>query len=72
MDCDRCFLEVPFAMPTAVTLSQWMGVGDWGYPSSAKVSCMMRNSFTLRKSAPSLASASAADNSTELRMVHSV
>ena len=70
MDCERCFLTVPFSMPAAVVLSQWMGVGGWGCSSSAKVSHMVRAYFTLRKSAPS--SASSADDAMNLRMVHSV
>ena len=30
MDRDRCFLTVPFEIPAAVLLSQYMGVGSWG------------------------------------------
>ena len=70
MDHDRCFSEVPFSMPAAVKLSQLMVVGNWGWPSSAKVSRMMCASFTLRKIAPS--SYSDADNATNLIMVHAV
>ena len=35
---ERCFLTVSFAMPTAVALSQWMGMGGCGCPIPASVS----------------------------------
>ena len=67
---ERCFLTVSFAMPTAVALSQWMGVGYWGCPISAKVSLNTLPYFIFKKSDPN--SASAADDAMNLRTVHNV
>ena len=65
-----CFLMVSFAMPTAVSLSQWMGVGGWGCPISAKVSLNTLPSLILKKSSPN--SASAADDAMSFRTEHNV
>ncbi len=57
---DRCHLKVLFAMPTAVELSQCIGVGGWGWPISSSVSLKIVACLQLRKRAPSLASAAEA------------
>ena len=57
-------------MPTAVALSQWMGVGGWGCDISAKVSLNTLPSLIFKKSAPNYASAS--DEAMNLRTVHNV
>ena len=67
---DRCLLTVLFAMPAAVALSQCMGVGGCGWPSSSSVSLMIFASFAFKNIAPN--SASAADAATNLRIVQSV
>ena len=57
-------------MPTTVALSQWMGVGGWGCPISAKVSRNTLPSLIFKNIAPN--SASAADEAVNLRTVHNV
>ena len=57
-------------MPAAVALSQGMGVGGCGWPSSSSVSLIIFASFALKNIDPNLASA--ADAATNLRMVKSV
>ena len=64
-----CHLIVLFTIPTVVELSMWVGVGRWGCPNSSKVSLVVFASFTLRKRAPS--SASAADAATKRSMIQS-
>ena len=70
MLCDRCRFTVLFAMPAAVVLSQCMGVGGCGWPSSSSVSLIIFASFAFKNIAPN--SASAADAATNLRIVQSV
>ena len=41
MDLERCFLTESFAMPAAVLLSTWMGVGGCGCPISARARQIM-------------------------------
>ena len=67
---DHCRLTVLFAMPAAVALSQCMGVGGCGWPSSSSVSLMIFASFAFKNIAPN--SASSADAATKLRIVQSV
>ncbi len=57
---DCCCLTVLFAMPTAVELSQCIGVGGWGWPISSSVSLKIVACLQFRKRAPSLASAAEA------------
>ncbi len=59
-----------FAMPTVVTLSQCIGVFGCGWPISSNVSRKIMPSWHARKRAPS--SASAADATTNLSILHSV
>jgi hypothetical protein len=61
---------VLFAMPTVVVLSQCTGVRGWGCPNSSKVSRNIIPSLQFRNRAPS--SASAAEATTNCRMVHNV
>ena len=61
---------VSFAMPTDVALSQWMGVGGWRCSISAKVSRNTLPSLIFKNSDPN--SASAADEATNFRTMHSV
>ena len=61
---------MPFAIPLAVALSQFIGVGGSGCPSSCKVSLMITDYFAFRNSAPS--SASADDAATKLSIWHRV
>ena len=70
MLCDGCCFTVLFAMPAAVSLSQYMGVGGCGWPSSSSLSLMIFASFAFKNIAPN--SASAADAATNLRIVQSV
>ena len=67
---DRCLLTVLFAMPASVALSQFMGVGGCGWPSSLIVNLIIFASFAFKNIAPN--SASVADSVTNLRIVHSV
>ena len=67
---DRCLLTVLFAMPAAVALSQCMGVGGCGWPSSLSVSLVIFAYFISNNIAPN--TASAADAETNLRIVQSV
>ena len=57
-------------MPTAVALSQWMGVGGWGCPISAKVSRNNIPSLIFKNSAHNYASSS--DEAMNFRTVHNV
>ena len=59
-----------FAMPMAVELSQWIGVGGWGCPISSSVSLNIEACLQLRNRAPS--SASAAEVTTKRKMAHKV
>ena len=61
---------VPLEMPNAVALSQWMGVGGCGWPSSANVSIIVRPSYKFMKSAPKYASAD--DDTTHFNIVKRV
>ena len=54
-------------MPAVAELSQWMGVGSCGCPSSDNVSLMVSPSFTLMKSALNYASVD--DNATHFKIV---
>ena len=67
---DRCHLTVLFAIPAAVALSQCMGVGGCGWPSSLSVSLIIFASFAFKHIAPN--STSAADAATNLRILQSV
>ena len=70
IDRESCLLTVLFAMPTAVALSQWMGVFGWGWSNSSSVNRKIMPSLQFKKRAPS--SASAADATTNRRMAHNV
>ena len=70
IDLDRCLFTVLFAMPTAVELSQCIGVGGWGCPISSSVSQKIVACLQLRNNAPS--SASAADATTNRKIAHNV
>jgi hypothetical protein len=63
-------LTVLFAIPTAVALSQWIGVFGWGWPNSSRVNRKIMPSLQFKKRAPS--SASAAEATTKRRMAHNV
>ena len=67
---ERCHFTVLFAMPAAVALSQCMGVGGYGWPSSSSTSLMIFASFAFKNIAPN--SASTADAATNLRIVQNV
>ena len=70
MLCDRCRFTVLLAMPATVALSQCMGVGGCGWPSSSSVSLMIFAYFIFNNIAPN--TASAADAETNLRILQSV
>ncbi len=70
IDQDRCRLTVLFLMPTAVELSQCIGVGGWGWPISFSGSLIFFACLQLRKRAPSLASA--AEATTKRNIAHRV
>jgi len=70
IDLDLCHFTVLFAMPTAVELSQCIGVGGWGCPISLSVSRKIVACLQLRNNAPS--SASAADAMTNRKIAHNV
>jgi hypothetical protein len=70
MDLERCFFTVSLAMPVAVLLSQWIGVGGCLWPSLASMSLKMTPSLLFMNRAPN--SALAADATTILRMPQSV
>ena len=70
MDRENCFLIVSFAIPAAVMLSQCMGVESCGWPISCKVNRLNLPSLQLRNNAPN--SASAADATTNLRILHMI
>ena len=57
-------------MPTAVALSQCMGVGGCGWPRSSSASLIIFASFAFKNIAPN--SASATDAATNLRIVQRV
>ena len=57
-------------MPAVVLLSQWMGVGGCGWPSSWRVSLNIIPSLMFENNAPNSASADDAD--TKRSMVQSV
>ena len=61
---------VLFAMTAAVALSQCMGVGGCGWPSSSSVILMIFAYFAFKNIAPN--SSSAVDAATNLRIVQSV
>ena len=54
-------------MPTAVRLSQCIGVGGWQCPNTSRMVRSILPSFVLRNKAPSFASA--AEASTKLRIL---
>ena len=57
-------------MPVAVALSQWMGVGGCGCPSSCNVSLIILDCFSFKNNAPRYTSAA---NSAEILSIwHSV
>ena len=66
----RCHCTVLFMMLAAVALSQCMGLGSCGWPSSSSVSLMIFAYFSFKNIAPN--SASAADAATKFRIVQSV
>ncbi len=68
MERERWHLMVVFAMPTAVELSPWIGVGGWGCPISSRVSLNIVACLQLRNRAPS--SALAAEATTKHKMAH--
>eukprot|EP00978_Attheya_sp_CCMP212_P035284 scaffold152510_cov29-Attheya_sp.AAC.3 len=70
MGPERCFFTVSFAMPTAVALSQWIGVGGCGWSISVNVYLRTRPSFMFKNNAPN--SDSAAEAATNFNIVHSV
>ena len=57
-------------MPVAVALSQWIGVGGCGCPSSRNVSLMILDYFLFKNNAPSYTSA--ANSAKILSIWHSV
>jgi hypothetical protein len=59
MDQERCRFTVLLVIPTAVELSQFMGVGGRGWPISSSISQKIMACLQFRKRAPS--SSSAAD-----------
>ena len=65
INLERCFLTVLFAIPGAVRLSQWTGVGLW--PISSRVNLRTLPSLQLRNKAPN--SNSAADATMILLML---
>ena len=67
---DCCLLTVLFAMPDAVALSQCMGVGGCGWPSSLSVSLIIFASFAFKNIATN--SVSVSDAATNLRIVQNV
>ena len=70
IDRERWHLTVLFAMPTAVALSQWIGVLGCGCPNSLSIMQKFIPSLQFKKRAPS--SASAADATTKRRIAHNV
>jgi hypothetical protein len=70
IDRERWRLMVLFAMPTAMALSQWIGVLGCGCPNSSSVMQKIIPSLQFKKRAPS--SASAADATTKRRIAHNV
>jgi len=70
IDLDLCHFTVLFAMPTAVELSQCIGIGGWGCPISSSVSQKNVACLQLRNNAPS--SASVADAATNRKIAHNV
>ena len=53
---ERCCLMVPLAIPSAVELSTWMGVGGCGCPISSRIVRSVTASFMFLNSAPTSAS----------------
>ena len=70
IDLDLCLFNVLFAMPTAVELSQCIGISGWGWPISLSVSQTIVACLHLINNAPSLASA--ADATRNLNIAHTV
>ena len=70
IDLDLCRFTVLFAKPTAVELSQCIGIGGWGCPISSSVSQKIVACLQLRNNAPSYASA--ADATTNRKIAHNV
>jgi hypothetical protein len=70
MERERWRLTVVFTMPTAVELSQWIGVGGWGCPISSSVSLNIVACLQLRNRA--LSSALAAEATMKHKMAHKV
>ena len=65
---DRCCFTVPFDVPVAVALSQWIGVGGCGWPISCKMTCIFFASCAFGNGA--LSYASAADAAVSFNEVH--
>jgi hypothetical protein len=63
-------LTVLVAIPTAVALSQWIGVLGCGWPNSSRVNLKIIPSLQLKKRVPSFASA--AEATTKRNMAHKV
>ncbi len=59
-----------FAIPTAVALSQWIGVFGRGWPNSSRVNRKIMPSLQFKKRSPS--SASTAEATTKQRMAQNV
>ena len=66
MDRDICFFTVSFAMPNAVRLSHFIGVGGCACPNYSRMVLSIIPFFVLRNKAPS--SVSAAEATTNLRI----
>jgi len=67
---DRCCFVVSLAMPQAVVLSTWMGVGGCGHPMSVNVCRIAVASLQLTKRDPN--SASVADDIACFKILQSV
>ena len=67
MEQERFLKMVTLAMPAVVSISQWMGVGGFGWLSYVNVSLIVRPSFKWMKSAPKFSFA--ADDATHFKIV---
>ena len=70
IEWDHLFLTELFLIPDEFALSQWVGIGVCGWPSSCKVMQNIRSSFSFMKISPN--SSSIAYDDTILRMVQRV
>ena len=68
MDQDRCFFTVSFEMPTAVILSQCIGVGGCTCPNYSRMVRSILPSFVLRNKVSSSASATEAATNLKIPM----